>query len=151
MNDDKLTLTFERTLRASRDQVFDAWTRPEEISEWWDPTGAKLASCAIDLRPGGTFTFVNQGHSPPFSGIYRVIERPARLVFEVQGSVGTVALEREGDLTRMRVTIRCATAEQLEQFAKFGVRENTEKTLDNLVRRFSGAPRGVVRHQVSGR
>jgi uncharacterized protein YndB with AHSA1/START domain len=135
---DKLTLTFERTLRASREQVFDAWTRPEQVTEWWDPTGARLASCAIDLRPEGSFTFVNQGHSPPFSGVYRVIERPARLVFDVLGSVGTVALESEGNLTRMKVTIRCSSAEQFEQFARFGVREDTERTLDNLARRFAG-------------
>jgi uncharacterized protein YndB with AHSA1/START domain len=135
---DKLNLTFERILRASREQVFDAWTRPEQVTEWWDPTGAKLASCTIDLRPEGSFTFVNQGHSPPFAGVYRVIERPARLVFDVLGSVGTVVLESEGDLTRMKVTIRCSSTEQLAQFAKFGVRENTDRTLDNLVRRMAG-------------
>ncbi len=134
---DKLTLTFQRTLRAPREQVFDAWTRPEELSEWWDPTGAKLASCTIDLRPDGSFTFVNQGHSPPFSGVYRVIERPSRLVFDVMGSVGTVLLEAEGDFTRMKVTIRCASAEQVEQFIKLGVRDGTERTLDNLVRRMA--------------
>ena len=136
---DKLTLTFQRTLKASREQVFDAWTRPEEISEWWDPSGAKLVGCTIDLRPEGSFSFVNQGHSPPFSGVYRVIERPARLVFEALGSVGTVVLESEGNLTRMQVTIRCTSAEQFEQFARFGVRENTEKTLDNLVRRMAAS------------
>ena len=135
---DKLTLTFQRTLNASREQVFDAWTRPEQVTEWWDPDGTKLASCTIDLRPEGAFSFVNQGHSPPFSGVYRLIERPARLVFEVFGSVGTVVLESEENLTRMKVTIRCASAEQLEQFAKLGVRENTERTLDNLVRRMAG-------------
>ncbi len=135
---DKLTLPFQRTVRASREQVFDAWTRPEQVTEWWDPTGEKLARCTIDLRPEGSFTFVNQGHGPPFSGVYRVIERPSRLVFEVLGSVGTVVLESEGTLTRMQVTIRCASAEQFEQFARLGVRENTEKTLDNLVRRVAG-------------
>jgi uncharacterized protein YndB with AHSA1/START domain len=133
---DQLTLTFQRTLRASREQVFDAWTRPEQIAEWWDPTGAKLVSASIDLRPEGSFAFVNQGHSPPFTGVYRVIERPARLVFEALGSVGTVVLEADGAMTRMHVTIRCSSAEQLEHFIKLGVKDNTEKTFDNLVRRF---------------
>lgn len=130
---DDLTLKFERKLCASCEEVFDAWTLPEEISEWWDPTGVRLARCTIDLRPEGSFTFVNQGHSPPFSGTYRVIERPGRLVFEVMGSIGTVLLEAEGSFTRMRVTIRCASAEQFEQFSKLGVKDGTERTLDNLV------------------
>lgn len=131
---ESFTFEFERSLRASREDVFDAWTRPEQISEWWDPTGTRLAGCTVDLRVGGGFSFENSGHSQPFAGTYTVVERPSKLVFEVMGSVGTVLLESEGKTTRMRVSIRCATAEQLEQFVQIGVGVNTEKTLDNLVR-----------------
>ena len=128
-----LTLFFERTLRASREDVFDAWTKPEEISAWWDPTGVPLASCAIDLRVGGAFRFENQGHSPPFTGVYKVVERPAQLVFEALGALGTVTLESVGEATRMRVSIRCASAEHFEMFVRIGAGDNTGKTLDNLV------------------
>lgn len=128
------TITFERNLSASRQQVFDAWTRPEQIAQWWDPSGEPLAACEIDLRPGGAFRFENRGHSQPFSGTYTVIERPARLVFEALGSVGTVLLEAQGDRTHMRVTIRCASQQHLEQFVQLGVAINTDRTLDNLVR-----------------
>lgn len=41
-------------------QVFEAWTRPEHVKCWWDPTGRPLAKCEIDLRPGGAFRFVSQ-------------------------------------------------------------------------------------------
>lgn len=131
--DDRFTIQFERTLRAPPVEVFDAWTRPEQIAEWWDPTGAKLVRCDIDLRPGGAFTFENAGHSVPFSGVYRLIERPTKLVFDALGSVGTVSLEADGGGTRMRVSIRCASAEHYEQFLKVGVETNTAITLDNLV------------------
>jgi uncharacterized protein YndB with AHSA1/START domain len=128
-----LTLTFERHLRATSEEVFDAWTLPEEIAEWWDPTGVSLVKCAIDLRPGGAFTFENAGHSPPFAGVYTVIERPRKLAFEVMGSTGTVLLTETGGTTRMQVTIRCGSIVALEQFIEMGVASNTEKTLDNLV------------------
>jgi uncharacterized protein YndB with AHSA1/START domain len=73
-----LTIAFERQFRASREEVFDAWTRPERVADWWDPTGAHLVACEIDLRPGGAFRFANQGHSPPFAGTYsRSSARPA--------------------------------------------------------------------------
>lgn len=127
------TVSFQRTLRASPEDVFDAWTHPAEVAEWWDPTGAKLVECTIDLRPGGSFTFVNEGHSPPFSGVYRTVERPSRLVFEALGAVGTVLIESAGDTTHMHVSIRCASAEHLEKFVELGVDVNTAKTLDNLV------------------
>jgi uncharacterized protein YndB with AHSA1/START domain len=127
-------ITFERTLAASRAEVFDAWTLPERIREWWDPTGAPLAACEIDLRVGGEFRFVNDGHSPPFAGVYEVVDRPGRLVFQALGSVGTVMLEAAGEDTHMRVTIRCASKEHLEHFVRLGVAEGTDRTFDNLVR-----------------
>src|SRR4051812_7579012 len=129
------TITFERLLSAPREQVFDAWTKPEHVTEWWDPTGTPLSECTIDLRAGGTFRFVNRGnaHAPPFEGAYRVIERPAKLVFEALGAVGTVLLEERGADTHLTVTIRCASAEHLEQLVKVRVDAGTNQTLDNLV------------------
>ncbi|MEO8844847.1 MAG: SRPBCC domain-containing protein [Kofleriaceae bacterium] len=129
------TITFQRTFKASREDVFEAWTLPDQIAEWWDPSGARLTECAIDLRPGGTFKFVNKdsAHSPPFAGVYRAIEAPSLLVFDAMGSVGTVRLEADRGTTNMTVTIRCASAAQLEQFVKLGVDVNTDRTFDNLV------------------
>jgi uncharacterized protein YndB with AHSA1/START domain len=139
IDQETFTIAFERKISASREEVFDAWTRAEQIAEWWDPTGARLVACEVDLRRGGAFRFVNEGHGPPFTGTYSVIERPSRLVFDALGSLGTVTLETAGDSTRMRVTIRCASKEHLEHFVQMGVASNTDRTLDNLVR-YVGAP-----------
>lgn len=128
------TITFRRAFAASREDVFDAWTDPKRIKYWWDPTGVPLADCAIDLRPGGAFRFVNASdHGPPFAGVYSAIERPSRLVFDAMGAVGTVSLDAEAGTTRMTVTIRCASADHLEQFVKLGIDAGTDRTLDNLV------------------
>ena len=128
------TITFQRSFAAPREDVFDAWTDPEQITHWWDPTGVPLAACAVDLRHGGTFRFTTaSNHAPPFTGVYSVVERPALLVFDAMGAVGTVRLEAEAGTTRMTVTIRCPSAEHLEQFVKLGVDVGTDRTLDNLV------------------
>lgn len=133
IDQDSFTIAFERQLAAPPEDVFDAWTRPERIARWWDPDGVPLASCEIDLRVGGAFTFVNAGAHHPFAGTYLTVERPALLVFEAMGSVGTVLIERTGAGTRMRVTIRCGSKEQLQHFVAIGVATNTGRTLDNLV------------------
>lgn len=128
------TITFRRSFAAAREEVFDAWTDPERIKHWWDPTGTPLADCSVDLRPGGSFRFVAaSGHAPPFTGVYSEIERPARLVFDAMGALGTIRLEAEAGTTRMTVTIRCGSAEHLEQFVALGVDTGTDRTLDNLV------------------
>jgi uncharacterized protein YndB with AHSA1/START domain len=127
------TITFERELQASPEDVFDAWTEPDQMSGWWDPSGAHLVKCTIDLRVGGAFEFVNAGGSPPFAGLYREIDRPSRLVFEALGALGSVELTRSEGKTRMRVTIRCSSAEHLEHFVRFGIHRDTDRTLDRLV------------------
>lgn len=131
------TLRFRRTFRASAEEVFAAWTTPEELTAWWDPSGAPLRSCTVDLRVGGRFSFVNAGHSPPFVGTYLVIEPPGKLVFDAMGAIGTVELTQAGEATEMVVSITSPSAEHFEQFLKFGVHEGTSKTLDNLVNRLA--------------
>lgn len=133
-----LTITFQRTLAAPPDEVFDAWTDPEAMRAWWDPTGTPLAACTIDARAGGKFEFtMSSGHAPPFAGVYRVVDRPTRIVFDAMGAVGTVRLEAAGATTNMTVTIRCASAEHLAKFLELGVAEGTDRTLDNLVARIA--------------
>jgi uncharacterized protein YndB with AHSA1/START domain len=132
---DTFTITFQRTFAAPVEQVFAAWTEAEHIQHWWDPSGAPLSECIVDLRPGGAFKFTNRdaAHSPPFAGVYRVIERPSQLVFDALGAIGTVRLEAKSGTTHMTVSIRCASGDHFEQFLKLGVDVNTDRTLDNLV------------------
>ncbi len=131
------TITFKRSFSASREDVFQAWTDSEQVAQWWDPTGARLTACVIDLRPGGAFKFVNDGHGPPFTGVYQVVERPSLLTFEAMGALGAVHLDDERGATKMTVTIRCASQQHLEQFVKLGVAVNTDRTFDNLVAHMS--------------
>ncbi len=130
-----LTITFRRSFDAKREDVFDAWTKPEQVRCWWDPTGVPLSECTIDLRPGGAFAFSNKesAHGPPFTGVYQVVERPSLLVFEALGAVGTVKLEAQRSMTQMVVMIRCGSPEHLETFLKLGVDVNTDRTFDQLV------------------
>jgi len=56
----------------------------------WPPRA--LTTCEIDLRPGGAFRFVSDGHPDmPFTGTYREIAPPDRLVFEAIGATGRVS------------------------------------------------------------
>ena len=128
------TIQLERRLAASPAEVFEAWTVPEQVACWWDPTGQPLTICEIDLRPGGAFKFVAKGHSDmPFAGVYQDIDPPGRLTFEAMGAAGRVLLAADGDATRLSVEIQCRSAEHLKQFMQAGVHEGTSRTLDNLV------------------
>ena len=132
---DTHTIILTRVLAAPCEQVFEAWTRPEHVACWWDPSGEPLAECEIDLRPGGAFRFVNR-HPPgahQFAGVYREIAPPRHLIFEAMGAIGRVILDESGGKTLLTVRIECGSAEQLEQYLKMGIDAGTAKTLDNLV------------------
>jgi uncharacterized protein YndB with AHSA1/START domain len=128
-------IVLTRMFAAPREQVFDAWTRPEHVTCWWDPTGRPLAECEIDLRPGGIFRFVNQGFAGAheFAGVYREIAAPDHLVFEAMGAIGRVVLEEICGKTRLTVRIECSSAAHLDQYLRLGIDAGTAKTLDNLV------------------
>ena len=46
-------IVITRAFDAPRTVVFEAWTKPEHLAHWWDPSRERLASCDIDLRPNG--------------------------------------------------------------------------------------------------
>lgn len=79
-----------RDFAAPRALVFDAWTKPDWLRRWYGCNGQIVTLAEADLRVGGTFRHVIEGapgtEGTPlagrhaFSGEYKVIERPARLV-----------------------------------------------------------------------
>jgi uncharacterized protein YndB with AHSA1/START domain len=127
-----------RLFDAPRAVVFEAWTKAEHVVHWWDPSGAPLAVCEIDLRPNGAFRFVNrapdggEGHS--FSGIYREIAPPEKLVFGSSSGPGasTLVFTVEGKKTKLTMTIECATKEDRDFLLQMRVDAGTAQTLNNL-------------------
>ncbi len=76
--------TITRTLDAPRDLVFEAWTQPEHLANWWGPAGMGLRVVSFDLKPGGIFHYamVAQNGAEMFGRMaYREITPPERLVW----------------------------------------------------------------------
>ena len=74
-----------RVYPASPQQLWAAWTQPEQLARWWGKRGwnAKPESIELDVRPGGTFrvTTVNQaGDEMTNEGRYSEVDEPHRLV-----------------------------------------------------------------------
>jgi len=46
-------ITVTRVINASRETVFEMWTNPKHIAEWWGPQGFTNTIEEMDVRPGG--------------------------------------------------------------------------------------------------
>ncbi|MGH9629225.1 MAG: SRPBCC family protein, partial [Bryobacteraceae bacterium] len=77
-------IAFTRIFESPRPLLFEAWTKPEHVRQWWGCSGSTLTVCEIDLRPSGAWRFVLRmpdGSEHPFKGVYREIVPPERLVY----------------------------------------------------------------------
>lgn len=109
-----ITLVVRRTIRASPERLFDAWTRPEQLVEWWGPRGVACIAPSVDLRVGGRYRIGNRmpdGSEIWIVGVFEAVERPHRLTYtwRLEGHAGddervTVRFESHGTDTEVSVT-----------------------------------------------
>jgi uncharacterized protein YndB with AHSA1/START domain len=81
---DQRELVISRIIDAPRREVFEAWTDPRRLAQWWGPHGMTTPVCEIDLRPGGIFRTVMRapdGTEYPTKGVFIEIVPPERIVF----------------------------------------------------------------------
>jgi uncharacterized protein YndB with AHSA1/START domain len=102
-------LIVRKSIRASPERIFDAWTQPEHLKLWWGPNSVKCINAEVDLCVGGRYRIANQfpdGKILWISGEFETIERPHKLVYTWRvGSEAaaaervTVTFEVRGDVT----------------------------------------------------
>lgn len=115
--DDQVLIT--KVLEAPREQVFRAWTDPDEVAAWYGPAHmeAPRDRIAIDARVGGRWelTMVPREGEGEFSIGYEIIElvEPELLVMRSdpmpemgmdEGTVVRVELHDHGEKTRMTLS-----------------------------------------------
>ncbi len=102
-----MNLETRRTIRAAPEQLFEAWTQPAHLRNWWGPAGVECTEAHVDLRVGGTYRIANRfpdGRVVWIAGTFEAIEPPHRLVYswslESQASAAervTVRFEPRGE------------------------------------------------------
>ena len=84
---------FERTYDAPVETVWQAWTNPEMLKEWWGPNDVTIPECEVDLRVGGRIYLVMEatkamgeyaGTRWPMEGIYTVVEENSKLSYDAK-------------------------------------------------------------------
>jgi uncharacterized protein YndB with AHSA1/START domain len=106
-----------RTIAASAADLFDAWLDPAALAEWMRPGTIRRTEARNDPRVGGEYEIVMHGESGaiPHRGVYRVIDRPRKLVFTWNSKFAENTLVTVDFLVRGERTEIVITHEQLPE------------------------------------
>jgi uncharacterized protein YndB with AHSA1/START domain len=109
-----VTLIVRKTIPATPERLFAAWTEPAHLQKWWGPEGIACIDPEVDLRVGGRYRIGNQfpdGKVLWITGEFEVIEPPRRLTYtwRLEGISEsaervTVRFEAQGTATEVIVT-----------------------------------------------
>ncbi len=137
-----------RVYDAPRQLVFEAWTRPEHLTQWFAPRPFTLSHCELDLRPGGKLRYAMrspEGVEHWVTSTYREIVIPERLELTTRFEdidvefLQTVTFAEHGAQTTVTFTMMFPdparlTAEQIAVLAPRagGARIGTTMALDQL-------------------
>lgn len=110
-------LVIERSLSASPQKVYEAWTNPEVLVKWWGPVGMSIPVCEMDVVEGGNWktTMANdEGGEYTVTGQYKTLSPHDHIAFtwawsQEDGSRGhetivNVVLEETSGGTKMTMT-----------------------------------------------
>jgi uncharacterized protein YndB with AHSA1/START domain len=147
--DPKLDLVLERVVDVPRRLVWEAWTKPEHLKEWFCPKPWRVSDCEIDLRPGGIFRTTMrspEGQEFPNVGCYLEVVPQERLVFTSVLLPGyrpapsgdlpftaIITMEDQGAGTRYVATALHQDEAGRDKHKAMGFYEGWGKALDQLV------------------
>jgi len=144
---------FERTFDAPVERVWQAWTDPAQVKEWWGPDNVTIPECEIDLRPGGKLYIVMEaaaamgeyaGTRWPMEGAYTAVEPNKRLSYATKawtvGAEESTQIDQTADLvlseedgkTNMVLTVEITHAGPGAKMALEGMQWGYNQQFDKL-------------------
>lgn len=136
---DDRDLIATRAYDAPRDLVFQMWTDPQHVAQWWGPKGFTTTIHEMDVRPGGVWRFTMHGpDGVDYENhiIYDEIRKPERLVYTHLAGPRfqhTVAFDEQGGKTEVTVRMRFqSAAERDHAIQEYHAAEGLQQTLGRL-------------------
>lgn len=150
----KLDLVLQRQVDVPPELVWEAWTTPSHLKQWFCPKPWRVTDCEIDLRPGGVFHTVMQGPEGqqfPGTGCYLEVIPNRRLVWtsvlhpgyrpapaEDMPFTGVILLEPHGTGTRYTAIALHRDPEGKTKHEAMGFHTGWNTALDQMIEMIKG-------------
>ena len=138
------SIVTSRVFDAPRTLVWNAWTDPQHIAQWWGPNGFTNTVHHMEVRPGGTWLLTMHGpdgRDYPNLVSYQEVVEPERLVYlhgEPDGDPAqafhvTVTFTEQGGKTEVTMQAVFATKAARDFVVReVGAIEGAQQTLARL-------------------
>jgi uncharacterized protein YndB with AHSA1/START domain len=128
-----------RIFDAPRDLVYEAWTDPKHLAQWWGPNGFSSTIQEMDVRPNGKWRLIMHGPDGTDyknESVYLEVVKPELLSYEHSSTPkfrSTVTFEEQGRRTKVTMFMVFDTAQERETTVKvFGAIEGAKQTFSRL-------------------
>jgi len=139
-------LLLERVLNAPIELVWEVWTKPEHIAQWWGPNGFTNTISKMDVTPGGEWDLVMHGPDGTDyknKSVFKEIVKHKKIVYEHVSApkfLATIEFEAQAEKTLIKWHMLFESKEQFIQVVKTfkadeGLKQNIEK-LNNYLASF---------------
>lgn len=141
MNEEKTTadrqIATSRVIDAPRARIFEAFTDPKRLVNWWGPKGFTNTFHEINVKPGGAWKFVMHG---PDGGnydnesVFVEVVKPERMVIRHLSAphfVLSITLAEQAGKTKLTWSMLFDTVEDCDKVKRIVVEAN-EQNLDRL-------------------
>jgi uncharacterized protein YndB with AHSA1/START domain len=143
-------LVMRRVFRASKAAVFDAWTKPALLRQWFGPPSWSLTQCDVDLRVGGAWHYVMEKDSVArmeMRGTFREIVANEPIVTTEAfvpawfdgDAINTLTLTEKSGLTTLEVVVLYASRAIRDGVLASNARGGADASYDRLETLMGGA------------
>lgn len=148
VNKENNTVTVTREFAASRDLVWDAWTKPELLDQWWAPEPYRNKTKTMDFREGGYWLYAmispeNVTHwckadyqkiedKESYTCLDAFCDEEGNISVDFPRSQWNNHFNENGDHTTVNITIQYSSLNDLEKVIEMGFREGFTMGLNQL-------------------
>lgn len=148
VNKENNTVNIEREFAANLELVWEAWTNPEILDQWWAPKPYRTETKSMDFREGGMWLYAMISpenvkhwckndyqkivHQSKFSGLDAFCDENGVINKEMPRTLWTNEFHENGETTFVKITAKYDTLADLEKIIKMGFKEGFTMALENL-------------------
>lgn len=148
VNKENNTVHVQREFAAERALVWDAWTNPEVLDQWWAPKPYQTKTKSMDFRVGGYWLYAmvgpkNDTHwcrndyqaidaNNSFSGLDAFCDESGAVNTKLPRTLWNTSFKDAGENTIVNITAKYNSLADLETVIRMGFKEGFTMALENL-------------------